>query len=189
MTTLVIQPENSPETELLRSNNFDEIVTQLQERGVRLERWHADKELGDTTDSEEILAAYNSHVQRFRDDGFDTVDVVRLAPDPNDPQWSEKALAARSKFLDEHTHSDDEVRFFVSGKGAFYLRINGQVLAVVCEAGDLLFVPAGTTHWFDMGRNPQFTAIRFFRIPEGWVGNFTGNDISTRFPSFEALAG
>ena len=189
MTTLVIQPDTSPETELLRTEDFDEIASQLLTRGVRLERWQANFELDDAADSEAVLAAYDSYVRRLRDEGFDTVDVVRLIADPSDPQWPDKAMAARSKFLDEHTHADDEVRFFVEGKGAFYLRIEGEVLGVVCEAGDLISVPAGVTHWFDMGSNPHFTAIRFFRIAEGWVGKFTGDDISSRFPSFEALAG
>lgn len=189
MTTLVIQPDTAPDTELLRTENFDEIAAQLQKRGVRLERWQARAELDSTSDSESVLAAYESDVQRLREEGFETVDVVRLVPNPDDPKWPETAQAARSKFLNEHTHADDEVRFFVEGRGAFYLRIDGEVLGVVCEAGDLISVPAGTTHWFDMGSDPHFTAIRFFRIPEGWVGNFTGDDISSRFPSFEALAG
>ena len=105
----------------------------------------------------------------------------------SDDEWAATTKGAREKFLAEHTHSEDEVRFFVEGRGAFYLRLDGNVHVVVCERGDLLGVPAGTRHWFDMGTNPEFTALRFFRDPEGWVGHFTGDDIATRFPTFDSI--
>ncbi|HRE00001.1 MAG TPA: cupin domain-containing protein, partial [Ilumatobacteraceae bacterium] len=102
-------------------------------------------------------------------------------------EWPAAAATARDRFLAEHTHDDDEVRFFVEGSGAFYLRMGGEVAIVVCAEGDLLSVPAGTTHWFDMGTSPRFAAIRFFRVPEGWVGHFTGDDIATRFETYDDL--
>ena len=37
-----------------------------------------------------------------------------------------------------------------------------------------------------MGEYPDFKCIRFFTTPDGWQGNFTGSDIATRFPSFDA---
>ena len=80
------------------------------------------------------------------------------------------------------------MRFFVAGSGVFYLHVDGKVHAVLCEAGDLLSVPQGTTHWFDMGTEPDFTAIRFFHDEEGWVGNFTGDSIAERIPDFDAIA-
>jgi 1,2-dihydroxy-3-keto-5-methylthiopentene dioxygenase len=36
-----------------------------------------------------------------------------------------------------------------------------------------------------MGANPEFTAIRWFNNPEGWVGDFTGDPIAERFPLYE----
>jgi len=36
-----------------------------------------------------------------------------------------------------------------------------------------------------MGPNPNFTAIRLFNNPEGWVANFTGSDIAQRFNRLE----
>lgn len=187
MTTLVIHPENDPKTTTLRTSDTAEIAAELAKRGFRFEQWSTTAELGPDADQDEVLAAYAGDVQRLWTEGYDTVDVVRLVPDHDDPTWPERAAAARNTFLSEHTHSDDEVRFFVEGRGAFYLRVDGEVVIVICEAGDLLSVPAGTTHWFDMGTDPQFAAIRFFRIPEGWVGNFTGSDIATRFASFDDL--
>ena len=71
--------------------------------------------------------------------------------------------------------------------GCFYLHLGEEVLAVVCEGGDLLSVPAGTLHWFDMGERPDFIAIRFFEEEDGWVGDFTGDKISAGFPTLDEL--
>ena len=35
-----------------------------------------------------------------------------------------------------------------------------------------------------MGPNPHFIAIRIFSNVEGWVANFTGDDIAQRFPRY-----
>ena len=115
----------------------------------------------------------------MQENGFQSVDVVSLNPDHPD-----KAVL-RAKFLNEHTHSEFEVRFFVEGQGLFYLHLGDQVYTVLCEQGDLISVPAGATHWFDMGANPHFKAIRLFTNPEGWVANFTGSDIANRFPKLQ----
>ncbi len=56
---------------------------------------------------------------------------------------------------------------------------------MLCEEGDLISVPAGTRHWFDMGPNPRFTAIRLFTNADGWIANFTGDTIADRFPRHE----
>ncbi|MBV8158028.1 MAG: cupin, partial [Dyella sp.] len=80
------------------------------------------------------------------------------------------------------THSEDEVRFFVAGAGQFTLHIDGKVFDVLCEQGDLIGVPDGTRHWFDMSEAPYFVAIRLFTNKDGWVANFTGETIAERFP-------
>jgi 1,2-dihydroxy-3-keto-5-methylthiopentene dioxygenase len=158
--------------------NHDEIARRLRKVGVQFERWQADKVLPDDADE-----AYKASVDRLnRQYGFKSIDVVSLRPDH--PKKGEM----RQKFLSEHTHDDFEVRFFVDGCGLFYLHIDGKVYMVLCEQGDLISVPAKVTHWFDMGTQPNFKCIRFFVIPEGWVGNFTGNDIATRFPDFDKHA-
>lgn len=188
MTRLIVHPEDDPGTVSLDTTQVEEITNRLAEVGVHFEQWTASAELPAGASSEDVLAAYADDVERLRADGFTTVDVARLVPD-DDPSWSDKAAAARGKFLAEHTHDDDEVRYFVEGSGAFYLRLGGDILIVRCEAGDLLSVPAGTRHWFDMGTRPNFAAIRFFRDPEGWVGHFTGDEIATRFEDYDALTG
>ena len=128
-----------------------------------------------------MLAAYRASVDRLKAEcGYQSADVVSLTPDH--PQKD----AMRQKFLAEHTHSDDEVRFFVDGAGTFYLRKGGRVYMALCEKGDLISVPAGTPHWFDMGPEPRFTCIRLFVSPDGWVAQFTGDAIADRFPKMAA---
>jgi len=125
----------------------------------------------------EVLAAYRSEIERLvAERGYRSVDVVSL-----DPAYPDRE-ALRRKFLAEHTHADDEVRFFVAGSGLFTLHAAGRVYAVLCEQDDLISVPAGVPHWFDMGSAPAFTCIRLFNDPAGWVAQFTGDDIAARFP-------
>lgn len=155
------------------------IAEHLARLGVGFERWQADRELAPGADQATILDAYAGPVADLvRRGGYQSADVVRLAPDHPD------RAAMRAKFLAEHVHDDDEVRFFVEGAGAFYLRAEDQVFKVVCARGDLMLVPAGQRHWFDMGPEPAFCAIRLFTTPDGWIARFSGDDIATRVPAF-----
>lgn len=188
MTRLLVLPDTDPSTTLVDTDDPAAIAEALAAQGVRFEQWKASHLLAPGAGQDEVLAAYRDDVERISaEGGYVTVDVVRLArgEGEDDATWAAKAAGAREKFLAEHTHDDDEVRFFVEGAGGFYLRIDGKVHVVACEAGDLLSVPAGTRHWFDMGTDPAFAAIRFFRIPEGWVGNFTGDPIASSFPAYD----
>jgi len=90
-----------------------------------------------------------------------TSDVISIAPD------SPEREAMRQKFLDEHFHQEDEVRFFVAGSGLFSLHINGKVYEIRCEQGDLIGVPDGTRHWFDMGPAPSFRSRRVSGLDKG----------------------
>ena len=138
-----------------RTSDPAEIAAALAPLGVRYEQWPIREDVPADADSDTVFAAYGPEIDRLNaEEGFTTVDVLGLHPS-DDPEYPVKAKAARAKFLQEHTHDDDdEVRFFVSGSGIFYLHVNGEVHAVYCEKGDLLGVPRGTTHWFDMGTQP-----------------------------------
>ena len=179
MTSLTIYADNNAGTPKTITN-YQEIANTLNGIGVQLERWQADKVLPADADQDIVIAAYKNSIDKLNKQyGFKSVDVVSLRPDH--PQKKEM----RGKFLAEHIHHDFEIRFFVDGSGLFYLHVDGKIYMIVCEAGDLISVPANTTHWFDMGENPNFKCIRFFTTENGWVGDFTGNDIATRFPSFD----
>jgi 1,2-dihydroxy-3-keto-5-methylthiopentene dioxygenase len=187
MTLLQIMPDDGSAVDL-RTSDPRLIATELAERGIRYEQWPVAGELAADASPDDVLAAYRAQVDQLcAEGGYRLVDVVRLRPDPDDAEWPEKAKAARGKFLNEHTHAEDEVRFFVEGRGCFYLHLDERVYAVVCERGDLLSVPVGTKHWFDMGSVPEFCAIRFFQDDDGWVGDFTGSDVSSRIPELDAL--
>ncbi|MBW0149526.1 1,2-dihydroxy-3-keto-5-methylthiopentene dioxygenase [Marinobacter arenosus] len=183
MTTLSIFNQSQPETAQTVTENPSEIQKLLAEKGIRFEQWPT-RDLPAEASQDDILDAYQSEVAALKAEcGFQTADVISLNPD--NPQKD----AFRQKFLDEHTHSEDEVRFFVRGQGLFYLHLEDQVYAVLCQKNDLISVPNGTRHWFDMGPEPRFTCIRLFTNPEGWVADFTGEDIAARLPRYEALAG
>ncbi|GAA4833488.1 1,2-dihydroxy-3-keto-5-methylthiopentene dioxygenase [Saccharopolyspora rosea] len=187
MTLLTVWPETDPDTVELRTEDPAEIGDVLKQFGVRYQHWPL-RELPDEPTSEQVLDAYREEVdQVVSAEGYIKVDAAVMVPRDDDPAWAEQARAAREKFLSEHTHDDDEDRFFARGAGVFYLHLGEKVYAVLCEAGDLISVPAHTTHWFDMGTRPDFVAIRFFHDEDGWIGDFCDTDTAERFPSFDQL--
>lgn len=179
MSELRIYPENDPvPTEVLSDHR--QIAERLDAVGVRFERWSASQPLTADAGQEEVIAAYREDIDRLMaENGFSSVDVISVGPDHPDRE------ALRKKFLDEHTHTEFEVRFFVDGQGLFMLHIGDKVYGVLCEKGDLLSVPDGTPHWFDMGERPNVKAIRLFTDPSGWVAHYTGDEIASRFPKLE----
>jgi len=180
MSRLRIFADDRPDEPLLVADTTDAIARELQAIGVAFEQWEATQPVKPGDTPEAIMAAYRADIDRLVSErGFRTVDVVSIAPDnPN-------RETMRAKFLDEHFHQEDEVRFFVAGSGLFTLHVDHKVYEVRCEAGDLIAVPDRMTHWFDMGPEPSFVAIRFFTEPDGWVGHFTGTDIAQKFPRYE----
>ena len=185
MSLLVIHPAapgpaDAPDP--LRSADPAVITAELGARGIGFERWPARQALAAGADTAAILAAYAPEIARVQARGtYPTVDAIRLTPDHPDRG------ALRQKFLAEHTHSEDEVRFFVEGRGLFCLHLGEEVLQLLCEQDDWIAVPAGTRHWFDMGPEPRFCALRFFENPEGWVAQFSGDPIADRFPLLDGL--
>ena len=181
MSTLTIFADSDSSQSLVHSTEPNEISRLLGAEGVRFEQWQTrdDTRAGDSQDA--VLAAYADDVERLiREQGYQTVDVISIASD--NPQKD----ALRQKFLDEHTHSEDEVRFFVEGQGLFALHIGDKVFEILCEKGDLLSVPANTQHWFDLGPEPDLVAIRFFNNPDGWVANYTGSKIADAYSRITA---
>jgi 1,2-dihydroxy-3-keto-5-methylthiopentene dioxygenase len=180
MSILRVFAADGPKKPIVDTTEGPAIARELGRIGVRFERWQAGKAVGSGSSLDEVLAAYRADVDRLmREGGYQTADVISLTSEHPDK------IALRQKFLSEHTHSEDEIRFFVDGQGLFYLHAEGRVYGALCTKGDLISVPAGTTHWFDMGPNPHLACIRIFTNPEGWVAQFTGSDIAGRFPMLE----
>jgi 1,2-dihydroxy-3-keto-5-methylthiopentene dioxygenase len=180
MSKLTIYSDRDPaKTEAVHTDPGT-IGAALAAYGVRFDRVSAAVLLDPGADAEAVLAAYAPFIEAQKAErGYRVADVVRLV------RGTPNTAPMRAKFLSEHTHSEDEARLFVEGSGAFYLHLEGKVLVVVCERGDYLRVPAGTSHWFDMGPDPDFTAVRLFTDPAGWVATFTGETIADRFPKLQ----
>ena len=145
-----------------------------------LEVFESFEDIKDDSTQDEVLKSYEVEVYNLmKNKGFLTADVISLNPSV------ESHPELRKKFLNEHTHSEDEARFFIDGQGLFCIHENSKVYAMLCTKEDLINVPAGTKHWFDMGPNPFFKCIRMFTNKEGWVAQFTGSTIADNFPRLE----
>jgi 1,2-dihydroxy-3-keto-5-methylthiopentene dioxygenase len=159
-----------------------EIKSFLNNRGIFFDQWTCNVLFDDTASQDEILAAYAKDLDPFmKQGGYLTADVISIN------SLTENYPAIRSKFLAEHTHSEDEIRFFVDGKGLFWFHLDNEpVFNLLCEKGDLISVPAGTKHWFDAGEiNPFVKAIRIFIDTSGWVPDYTNSKVEEHFADFQ----
>jgi 1,2-dihydroxy-3-keto-5-methylthiopentene dioxygenase len=176
MSRLTVYADHDPETTLLVTEDPAAMTAELARIGVRFERWTLPETPPIDADNETVLAAYRPHLDALMAGQARTADVIRLTTDtPN-------LAALRAKFLSEHIHTEDEVRFFVHGAGSFVMHVDGRVYDAQCTAGDLISVPANTKHWFDAGENPRCVVLRVFTDPSGWVAHYTGDSIAEKFP-------
>lgn len=158
-------------------DQFEEIQSYCQSRGIVFTRWQANQELHESDSQEKILSAYQHELTPYMEkNGFKSADVINVhAQTPN-------IEAIREKFLQEHTHSEDEVRFFVDGQGLFWFHFeDGEVIRLTCKKGDFLSVPAGQKHWFDLAPTYFVKAIRIFTNQEGWVANYTNSGVDQKY--------
>jgi 1,2-dihydroxy-3-keto-5-methylthiopentene dioxygenase len=157
---------------------FYEIKKFMNERGIICERWEASKPLNDTDSSEVILEAYSHELGPFmKKNGYVNADVINVHKEtPN-------IEAIRAKFLSEHTHSEDEIRFFVDGEGQFFFHLSErkEVFKLLCQKGDFISVPKGVTHWFDLAPKYHVKAIRIFQTQDGWVANYTNSGTEKKY--------
>src|SRR5690349_18790999 len=145
MSRLRIFDETRPQSPLAVIDEHAVIAAELGKVGVRFEQWDASQPIAPGASQDEVIAAYRGDIDRLMGEkGYQAVDVISLAPDHPD------RATLRQKFLSEHTHSEDEVRFFVAGSGQFTLHIGGRAYNVLSHARDLNNLPNGTPHRFDM---------------------------------------
>ncbi len=174
MSRLQLFAESDPLTVVADTVDHEEIRARLAPIGVTFERWPTRDIRGD------VLATYAPEIDHLKVlGGYRSIDVVRVTPDHPERE------SMRARFLSEHTHAEQEVRFFVEGEALFTLHADGHVWNLLCCQGDLISIPAGMRHWFDMGTDPCFTAVRMFVNPDGWVAAFTGDTIADRFPRYQ----
>jgi 1,2-dihydroxy-3-keto-5-methylthiopentene dioxygenase len=170
-TTLIIPHLQNLNLQFQTELNRQKIENFLAARGIDYQRWTLEQSLPPYCTDEEILAFYEPHWKPYAEKkGYQAVDVINILPDnPQLPQ-------IREKFYREHTHTEDEVRFFVDGEGLFWFHVNEEVFALRCTAGDLLSVPAGYTHWFELSPSPRIKVIRLFTDALGWQAQYTELD-------------
>jgi 1,2-dihydroxy-3-keto-5-methylthiopentene dioxygenase len=150
-----------------------EICEFLKPFGIWYEKWDVEGRIGPEATNEQILEAYKPEVDRLKEaGGFVTADVINVSPAmPN-------LDAMLAKFSKEHTHSEDEVRFTVKGSGVFHIHPpGGPVFAIQVESGDLINVPKGTQHWFDLCQDRQIRCIRLFQDQSGWTPHYIENGV------------
>lgn len=155
----------------------DAIRAFLAPYGIWYERWPVEGRIGADASSEEILSAYAAEVDRLKKEhGYVTADVINVVPDT--PGLSEML----NKFNKEHTHSEDEVRFLVKGHGIFHINpVTDKVFSIEMEAGDLINVPAGTRHWFNLCADRTIRTIRLFKDMSGWSPEYLDNGVHASY--------
>jgi len=154
-----------------------EVRDYLSGIGIDYERWESPVDLAADASAEQVLNAYSEQVEKLkREGGYVTADVIDV--NANTPGLD----AMLAKFNIEHTHDEDEVRYVVAGRGLFHIHPqHGSVVAIEVEAGDLIRVPRGTLHWFDLCGDRRIRAIRLFQDKAGWTPHYTSSGVDRNY--------
>lgn len=156
----------------------DEIKNYLAAIGIDYERWDADAmRVSPDASEEEILAAYAPEIKVLKEQGgYVTADVINIVPTTPNLQMM------LDKFNREHWHDEDEVRFIVKGHGLFHIAPpNGEIVSIEMEAGDLIRVPRGTKHWFNLCGDKTVRAIRLFQDVSGWTPHYSESGVDANY--------
>jgi 1,2-dihydroxy-3-keto-5-methylthiopentene dioxygenase len=177
MSHLKVYEDRVPDKLVLHTTDDSVIAQELGKIGVFFKRWESPVAVDeDDADTDWLLDVHRPYLDRLMGaPRVGSADIVRLRP------GAENYPALREQFRAEHTHTEDEVRFFIHGDGTFFMHVDSRVYEAFCTAGDLISVPAELRHWFDAGREPNFTALRLFTDPSGWHARYTSDTISQRF--------
>lgn len=158
-------------------SKHDEVRDYLQGIGIEYEHWENPADLPENAKAEQVLAAYAAQIEELkRRGGYVTADII-------DVNASTPGLDAMlAKFNIEHTHDEDEVRYIIAGRGLFHIHPpQGPVVAIEVGAGDLMRVPRGTLHWFDLCGDRRIRAIRLFQDKSGWTPHYTGSGVDQNY--------
>ena len=149
----------------------------LAERGIEYERMGAATDVAAELPADQLLAAYASKIDQLKaKGGYVTADVIDVHAETPGLDVMLK------KFSSEHWHDEDEVRLIVDGRGIFHIHPPGQpVFALEVSAGDLIRVPRGTHHWFDLCGERRIRAIRLFQDVSGWTPHYTESGVYAQF--------
>ncbi len=155
----------------------DEVAAFLEPYGIHYERWPLEDRVDPDASDEQILTAYEPELEQvMRAGGYVTADVINVHPEtPN-------LDALLEKFNKEHTHTEDEVRFILKGRGIFHIHPDNEpVFTIETVAGDMINVPRGTRHWFNLCEDRTVRAIRLFQDKSGWTPHYVEGGEHGRF--------
>jgi len=171
MATLTIPEENRT------IKDPGEIAAYLSRLDVDYQQWMPSYSLGADASAEQVLDAYSLEIEQLkRRGGYVTADVIDVRPE------TPGLDAMLAKFAREHWHDEDEVRFIIEGRGLFNIRPRtGPVVGIEVEPGDLITVPRGTWHWFNLCADRRIRAIRLFQDPAGWAPNYTDSGVDAQY--------
>lgn len=171
MAVVTLRNENQTLT------NIEEIKACLSSIGIDYERWHLSTPIADDAPAEDILRAYSNEIDELKSKGgYVTADVIDVTPE------TPGLDAMLAKFDREHWHDEDEVRFTIAGHGLFHIHdtVKG-VVAIEVSAGDLIRVPRGTKHWFNLCSDRRIRAIRLFQDMSGWTPHYTESEVASSY--------
>jgi 1,2-dihydroxy-3-keto-5-methylthiopentene dioxygenase len=158
-------------------HELDQVRDFLAGIGIDYERWQPHGELPPDASAEQILSAYAKQLDQLKaHGGYVTADVIDVGPET---PGLDTMLA---RFRVEHWHDEDEVRYIIAGRGLFHVHPqSGPVVAIEVEAGDLIRVPRGTLHWFDLCGEKRIRAIRLFQDVSGWTPHYTQSAVDRNY--------
>ena len=164
-------------TKKITLTDADAIAEYLSVIGIDYARWDNLKAMSADATDQEILDGYADEIESLKEKGgYITADVINVVPTM--PGLDEML----AKFNREHWHDEDEVRFIVQGRGLFHIApVNGDVVLIEMEAGDLIRVPRGTRHWFNLCGDRTIRAIRLFQDASGWTPHYTESGIDAGY--------
>lgn len=153
------------------------IAEYLASVGIDYERWDSSRLIAPNAPAEDVLAAYSSEIEALKaQGGYVTADVIDVNP------LTPGLDAMLAKFNREHWHDEDEVRYIIHGRGVFHIHPRqGPVVSIEVESGDLIRVPRGTWHWFNLCETREIRAIRLFRDAAGWAPNYTETGLDANY--------
>ena len=156
-----------------------DVTEYLATLGIEYERWPLAQRAAANAPADAVLAAYAPEIERLKArGGYVTADIIDVTP------ATPGLDAMLARFSTEHWHDEDEVRFIIRGRGLFHIHpreAERPVIAIEVEAGDLLRVPRGTWHWFDLCADKDIRAIRLFQDKAGWTPHYTNSGTDKGF--------
>jgi len=171
MALVHIPAQNRSISDSVEVNEF------LNPFGIRFEHWDVAERVAEDATDEEILAAYHAEIERLKEaGGFVTADIINVNPET--PGLTEML----AKFDKEHMHTEDEVRFTVEGNGVFHIHPEkGPVFSITVGSGDLINVPKGTKHWFNLCGDKHIRCIRLFEDKAGWTPHYVEDAVHAEY--------